>query len=124
VEEDRVARVARHRQRRVSLAPDVSALLQTAASAAACDPDVKEQCRRILMPLSREDSERGSDLTGTLRAYYACGTRVDKTAERLFLHRNSVRYRLDRVTALLRLDIDAPLVIAAVIVALAVADAV
>ncbi len=78
----------------------------------------------MLMPLAREDEERGSDLIATLRAYYACGARVDKTAERLFLHRNSVRYRLDRVEALLRLDIDAPQVIAVILFSLAVIDAV
>jgi purine catabolism regulator len=61
-------------------------------------------------------------LVATLRAYYAYGARVDKTADRLFLHRNSVRYRLDRVRLLLRLDIDHPEVIAALMVALAFAD--
>lgn len=121
---DTASSLARYRRRRISLAPDVSALLQATASAALADPTVEEQCRRMLLPLSREDAERGSDLTATLRAYYACGARVDKTAERLFLHRNSVRYRLGRVETLLRLDIDAPHVIAAIIVALAVADAV
>jgi len=102
----------------------VDALLRAAASAALRDPDITEQCRRMLLPLAREDEERRSDLMATLRAYYACGARVDKTAERLFLHRNSVRYRLDRVVALLRLNIDAPQVMAAILFALAVADAV
>jgi DNA-binding PucR family transcriptional regulator len=119
-----VSRFAHDRRPKTALAPDVEALLHAAASVAGCDPDVKEQCRRILMPLAREDAERRSDLTATLRAYYACGARIDKTAEKLFLHRNSVRYRLDRVVALLRLDIDAPAVMAAILFALAVTDAI
>lgn len=72
----------------------------------------------LLAPLLREDQERQNNLAETLRAYYACGTRVDLTADRLFLHRNSVRYRLDRVRLLLRVNIDEPAVIAALLIAL------
>jgi PucR family transcriptional regulator, purine catabolism regulatory protein len=70
------------------------------------------------MPLTREDAERGSDLTATLQAYYECGMRVDLTADRLFLHRNSVRYRLDRIRALLHLNIDEARAVAALMLAL------
>jgi purine catabolism regulator len=73
------------------------------------------------MPLEHEDGERGNNLTATLRTYYSAGARVDKTADALFLHRNSVRYRLDRIRSLLGLDIDQPKVIAALTVALACA---
>jgi DNA-binding PucR family transcriptional regulator len=79
-------------------------------------------CRRLLLPLVRADEERSSRLVDTLRAYYACGASVAKTAENLFLHRNSVRYRLDRVRALLGADIDHPEVAAALLAAFAVAE--
>ena len=79
-------------------------------------------CKRLLLPLQREDAERGNNLVTTLRSYYACGLRVDKTAERMFLHRNSVRYRLDRIRALLHLDIDLPAVSSAFVLALAACE--
>jgi len=100
-----------------------SALLERVHALTACDPASAELCRLLLAPLAREDSERQHNLVETLRAYYACGARVDLTADRLFLHRNSVRYRLDRVRILLRLNIDEPAVIAALSLALGNADA-
>jgi DNA-binding PucR family transcriptional regulator len=86
---------------------------------AAADPSVAEYARLLVAPLEREDEERGNNLAATLRAYYDCGARVDKTADALFLHRNSVRYRLDRIRLLVGLDIDQPHVIAALTIALA-----
>jgi len=100
--------------------PDVvAAMLERLRVVAAGDPSAAELARLLLAPLEREDDERGNNLTATLRAYYASGTRVDRTADALFLHRNSVRYRLDRIRLLLGLDIDQPHVIAALTIALA-----
>ena len=101
------------------LRPDaVAALLQRLREVAAGDPDAARLAQLLVAPLEREDSQRGNNLLATLRAYYACGARVDRTADALFLHRNSVRYRLDRIRSLLGLDIDQPSVIAAMSVAL------
>jgi DNA-binding PucR family transcriptional regulator len=100
--------------------PDVVAtMLERLRAVATADPSAAELARLLLAPLEREDDERGNNLTATLRAYYACDARVDKTADALFLHRNSVRYRLDRVRSLMGLDINQPHVIAALTVALA-----
>lgn len=92
--------------------------LHSAAQAIRQDPDFLDRCQRLLWPLQREDQERGHNLLLTLQTYYACGMRVDKTAARMFLHRNSVRYRLDRIRSLLRADIDHPECIAAFMLAL------
>ncbi|HEV2878866.1 MAG TPA: helix-turn-helix domain-containing protein [Candidatus Eremiobacteraceae bacterium] len=94
-------------------------MLSRLRSVAAADPSVAEYARLLIAPLEREDEERGNNLAATLRAYYDCGARVDKTADALFLHRNSVRYRLDRIRLLVGLDIDQPHVIAALTIALA-----
>lgn len=95
-----------------------SRLLARLGVIARADPAAAQLARMLVAPLAREDSQRGHNLMATLRAYYACGARVDKTADALFLHRNSVRYRLDRVRSLLGLDIDLPHVIAALTLAL------
>lgn len=90
------------------------------AAGTARDEAALAACRRLLLPLRRADAEHGSRLEATLRAYYACGASVSLTAQTLFLHRNSVRYRLDRVRALLGADIDHPEVSATLLMALAV----
>lgn len=93
-------------------------LLNQLQHLASADQASTELARLLLAPLAREDDERGNNLLATLRAYYECGTRVDLTADRLFLHRNSVRYRLDRVRSLLGMNIDGPQAIAALVLAL------
>jgi PucR family transcriptional regulator, purine catabolism regulatory protein len=102
-----------------SLRPQTAAaLVQQVQRLAGTDPNSSNLCRLLLMPLTREDSERPNNLIATLRAYYACGMRVDLTADRLFLHRNSVRYRLDRIRSLLQMNIDEPQSITALMLAL------
>lgn len=97
-------------------------VLELAARASSRDPAVVDACRRLLLALRRADADRGGDLEKTLRAYYASGASVSKTAETLFLHRNSVRYRLDRVRALFGGDIDHPSISATLIAAFAIDD--
>jgi DNA-binding PucR family transcriptional regulator len=95
-----------------------SSLLEQSRRLLAADSTGADLCRALVGPLVREDNERGNNLLATLRAYYECGARVDLTADRLFLHRNSVRYRLDRIRFLLQADIDEPQTIAALMLAL------
>ncbi|WP_258017015.1 PucR family transcriptional regulator [Nocardioides marinisabuli] len=52
------------------------------------------------MPLLRS---RGT-LTDTLTAYFEAGTSIEATARALFVHANTVRYRLRQVTDLVGLD--------------------
>ena len=96
-----------------------TAFVRHLAASGCHDPESVRMAALLLAPLAREDAGRNSDLIATLRAYYACGARVDRTAEILFLHRNSVRYRLDRIRLLTGLDIDQPTVIAALMICLA-----
>jgi hypothetical protein len=59
-------------------------------AAVAADADVGEAlCARYLEPLAGELAE-------TLRTYLACEMHVERTAERLYVHQNTVRYRLAR----------------------------
>jgi hypothetical protein len=63
--------------------------------AVAMDTDVGGMLRkRYLEPLAAEGL--GDELIATLRAYLACGMHVERTATKLFVHQNTVRYRLAR----------------------------
>ena len=48
---------------------------------------------------------RRSDLVLTLKTYFAAGGNASEAADRLFLHRNSMLYRLERIQALTGLDL-------------------
>ena len=64
-------------------------------AAVAADTDVGDAlCKRYLDPLAEGGSAR--ELIATLRAFLASGMHVERTATRLFVHQNTVRYRLAR----------------------------
>lgn len=69
-------------------------------------PALDEIARRVLGPLLDYDSTRGGALVPTLREYLACNRMATETAERLFIHRNTLRYRLRQISELLDIDID------------------
>jgi DNA-binding PucR family transcriptional regulator len=59
----------------------------------------------LISPLMEHDRARRSDLVLTLKTYFAAGTNASEAADRLFLHRNSMLYRLERIQALTGLDL-------------------
>jgi len=59
-----------------------------------------------LSPLQIYDQEHGGDLIACLRAYLAGGGEIKTTAEALRLHRNSVRYKLQRIEEIAQVDLN------------------
>jgi DNA-binding PucR family transcriptional regulator len=76
--------------------------------ALAGSPEQAAYYRALLEPLRRYDREQGGDLLKTLAAYVRQGGNSTRTADALFMHRNSLRYRLARIQALTGLDPDEP----------------
>ncbi|HEU4493189.1 MAG TPA: helix-turn-helix domain-containing protein [Rubrobacteraceae bacterium] len=64
--------------------------------------------RELVWPLVERDRARRSDLVRTLRAYFAAGGNASEAADRMFLHRNSLLYRLERIGKLTGLDLRDP----------------
>ena len=57
-------------------------------------------------PLVEHDLAHGDDLVGTLTAYLEEGRSVSRAASRLFVHQNTLRYRLKKIETLLGIDLD------------------
>ena len=64
--------------------------------------------RALVEPLVEHDRTRGSDLVKTLGTFFAAGANASEAADRLFLHRNSLLYRLERLQRLTGLDVKDP----------------
>jgi DNA-binding PucR family transcriptional regulator len=64
-----------------------------------------ESFRALIEPLREHDRTRRSDLVLTLKTYFAAGGNASEAADRLFLHRNSMLYRLERIQKLTGLDL-------------------
>jgi purine catabolism regulator len=79
---------------------DIGPLLRELAEATALEP-----FRALIEPLQEHDRTRRSDLVLTLRVYFATGGNASEAADRLFLHRNSMLYRLERIQKLTGLDL-------------------
>ncbi len=47
----------------------------------------------------------GFDATDTLRTFFACGGKIKEAADRLVVHPNTLRYRLERLTAITGIDL-------------------
>jgi purine catabolism regulator len=62
----------------------------------------------LVRPLLEHDRVRRSDLVRTLRAFFAAGGNASEAADRMFLHRNSMLYRLERIQKLTGLDLKDP----------------
>ncbi|MGQ0467093.1 MAG: PucR family transcriptional regulator [Sporichthyaceae bacterium] len=71
------------------------------------DRDVGETLRaRYLAPL--EASGSTAELAATVRTYLACGMHVERTAEKLFVHANTLRYRIGRFEELTEASLREP----------------
>jgi sugar diacid utilization regulator len=64
--------------------------------------------RDRLGPLREHDLEHGGNLVACLRAYLSSGAELKAVAKELYLHRNSVRYKLRRISEITGLDLRDP----------------
>ena len=58
-----------------------------------------------LGPLHAYDQENNSDLLRTLQVYFEAGENISLAAKRIFIHRNSFNYRLDKIKEILKTDL-------------------
>lgn len=63
-------------------------------------------CNEKLKRLEMYDNANGSFLIDTLLNYYMCGFNVQKTAQMMYVHRNSLQYRLKKIEEILEISLD------------------
>jgi len=66
----------------------------------------QEKLPKKLQKLINHDQNNNSNLIKTLKIYYQEEQNMNKTSKKLFVHRNTVRYRLDKISDLLNWDIN------------------
>ncbi len=71
------------------------------------DPELMKIYSSILGELQRQDTEEG-ELVETLRIYVESGCNLTKTADKLFIHRNTLKYRLNKIRNIIDADPDDP----------------
>ena len=68
--------------------------------------EILNYCNERLGKLEEYDHANGTFLLDTLLAYYMNGFSVGKTAQELFIHRNSLQYRLNKIQELVDFELD------------------
>lgn len=68
--------------------------------------EIRAYCEKRLRRLEEYDSANNTDLIDTFLAYYMNGFNVSKTATALFIHRNTLQYRLSKISELLDMELD------------------
>ena len=68
-------------------------------------PDLAEYVKEVLGPVLDYDRERSTPLIATLRAYLESDCSLNAAAQRLSVHHKTLRYRLNRIGELTRLDL-------------------
>ena len=62
-------------------------------------------CQEMLKELAYPDNEFHKELRKTLEAYLECGCSITETTRKLFIHRNTVRYRIKKCEEILGMEI-------------------
>ena len=68
------------------------------------DEEVMALFRHTIGPLVDYDAKRQTELVRTMEVYFDCNLRLQQAAERLFIHPNSLKYRLQRIRDILNTD--------------------
>lgn len=69
-------------------------------------PELTSFYEETLQKVVEHDERHNSELVPTLKAYFASHGNLSKTAEALYLHRNTVSYRLQRIEEITGLHLD------------------
>lgn len=69
-------------------------------------PELERFYQEHLAPLEAYDAEWETELLETLRVYLEQGYNLNSAAKELFVHRHTMRYRLEQIAELLKVDID------------------
>jgi purine catabolism regulator len=69
-------------------------------------PAVQRYSEKIIGPLVKYDADHNSNLVQTLSAYFNNHGNISQTSDMLFIHRNTLLYRLDRIKTLTGQDLD------------------
>ena len=69
-------------------------------------PEVDRFLSESLSPLEAYDEEWESELVDSLRVYLQHGANLNSAARGLFIHRHTLRYRLEQIADILKVDID------------------
>lgn len=71
----------------------------------AASSDILQMCHSAVLLLETYDRKHGTELLGTLHAYLSCRQNICEAAEALFVHRNTMSKRLEKINDIISVDL-------------------
>ncbi len=71
-------------------------------------PETEHFVQTTLKDVQEYDATHHAELLDTLNAYFVCHGNISQTAALLQVHRNTLTYRLNRITEIMYIDLDDP----------------
>lgn len=68
--------------------------------------ELKSFINDFIAPIIKNDSENNSELLKTLKIFLECGRSNRKCAQKMYVHHNTIRYRLEQIEEICNLDIN------------------
>lgn len=68
-------------------------------------PESEELCLQYIKPLEDYDRKYHGELLSTLQEILQCGWNLKESAEKLYIHYNSIKYRYSKICKVLNLDL-------------------
>lgn len=65
----------------------------------------EEFCKEWISPVAEYDETRGTSLIQTLLTYYKSNMNIQESAKKLYIHENTMRYRLNKIEEVLGTDL-------------------
>ena len=88
--------------------PEYDYYIQIVCSCATACIGKARYLEKELLELKSEDQMKGTCFYNTLKEYLLNGNNVSMTSKKLFIHRNTMIYRLGKINEILGVDINAP----------------
>jgi purine catabolism regulator len=68
--------------------------------------EIRDFCNDFLADLKNNEPDQGNVLLDTLHNYLLCDCRVKETAQKMFLHPNTVAYRIKKIKQIIKYDLN------------------
>ncbi len=68
--------------------------------------DLRELCHTAVLTLERYDRKNGTAYMGTLHAYLSSGMNASEAAQALYIHRNTLAKRLEKISDIIAVDLN------------------
>lgn len=68
--------------------------------------ELMEFCRDTIKPLIEYDKANNSELVKTLKIYFQCNGNMKKIAEKMYMHYNTIIYRLQKIKEITSIDLE------------------